>query len=142
MPQHPPPRPQDERRPGRAYSARFHLLDRQVISEDGSPLAKVDDLELAPDGDGNLYVSAVLIGPTALAPRLSGRPARLLNALARRLTTGGPEGHARIPTDRIIRIGAALTATTTPDDEAVHPLEDWIRDNVITPLPGSGHAPG
>ncbi|MEU7697037.1 hypothetical protein ACF064_35065 [Streptomyces sp. NPDC015492] len=142
MPQHPPPRPEDDRTPGRAYSARFHLLDRQLIAEDGTPLAKVDDLELAPDENGRLYVSAVLIGPTALAPRLSGRPARLLDAVARRLSTGGPEGHARIGMDRIVRIGAALTATTSKNDDAVHPLEDWIRDNVITPLPGSGHAPG
>ncbi|WP_052680622.1 hypothetical protein [Streptomyces sp. NRRL F-4428] len=142
MPQHPPPRPQDDRSPGRAYSARFHLLDRQVIAEDGTPLAKVDDLELSETPDGTLEASAVLIGPTALAPRLAGRPARLLNALARRLTTGDPQGRARIDMDRIVRIGAALTATTTPHDDTVHPLEDWIRDNVITPLPGSGHAPG
>lgn len=142
MPQHPPPRPADERTPGRAYSARFHLLDRQIITEDGAPLAKADDLELTPGQDGSLHVSAVLIGPTALAPRLAGRPARLLDAIARRLTTGGPDGHARLPVDRIVRIGAALTATTTPDDDALHPLEDWTRDHVITRLPGSGHTPG
>ncbi|MYT25671.1 hypothetical protein GTW69_36300, partial [Streptomyces sp. SID7760] len=142
MPQHPPPRPGDERTPGRAYSARFHLLDRQIITEDGTPLAKADDLELTPDSDGSLVVSAVLIGPTALAPRLRGRAARLLDALARRLTTGPTDHHARIAMDHIIRIGAALTATTTAADDTLHPLEDWIRDNVITPLPGSGHAPG
>ncbi|MFJ6799092.1 hypothetical protein [Streptomyces sp. NPDC091268] len=142
MTQHPPPRPEDERSPGRAYSARFHLLDRQIITEDGTSLAKADDLELVTDGDGALWAAGVLIGPTALAPRLSGRSARLLDAIARRLTTGGPEGHARIPMNRIIRIGAALTATTSTADDSVHPLEDWIRDHVITPLPGSGRAPG
>ncbi|WP_329201735.1 MULTISPECIES: hypothetical protein [unclassified Streptomyces] len=142
MPQHPPPRAEDERGPGRAYSARFHLLDRQILSEEGAPLAKVDDLEVSEDDHGYLYVSAILIGPTALAPRLSGRPARLLDAIARRLTTGDAHGHARIDMSRIIRIGAALTATISTDEEAVHPLEDWIRDHVIAPLPGSGHAPG
>ncbi|MBT2469121.1 hypothetical protein J7E97_14885 [Streptomyces sp. ISL-66] len=142
MPQHPPPRTGDEREPGRAYSARFHLLDRQILDQDGVPLAKVDDLELSEDDHGHLYVTAILIGPTALAPRLSGRPARLLDAVARRLTTGDTPGHARIDMSRITRIGAALTATTPTDEEAVHPLEDWTRDHVIAPLPGSGHAPG
>lgn len=142
MPPHPPPGPEDARTPGRSYSARFHLLDRQIVTEDGTPLAKADDLELTADADGNLAVTAVLIGPTALAPRLVGRPARLLDALARRMTTGPTDRHARIAMDRITRIGAALTATTAPADDAVHPLEDWIRDHVIAPLPGSGHAPG
>ncbi|MET9963409.1 hypothetical protein ABZ128_30800 [Streptomyces sp. NPDC006326] len=141
MPPAPPPDPQAERRAGRAYSARFHLLDRQVVDGDGTSVAKVDDLELVRDEHGRLHVSAVLVGPTALAPRLGGRTGRFLAAVARRLRTGGTTP-ARIPIEQVTAVGAAVTAAPTAGAPGVHPLENWIRDNVITRLPGSGHASG
>lgn len=131
-----------ERRPGRSYSARFHLLDRQVVADDATSVSKVDDLELIPDEHGRPCVTALLIGPAALAPRLGGRPARWLSAVAHRLSTGKTPGPARIDIDQITHIGATLTVSMPDGGLGVHALEDWTRDNLIARLPGSGHAPG
>ncbi|MGC0337890.1 hypothetical protein [Streptomyces sp. SLBN-8D4] len=132
----------DERRVGRAYSAHFHLLDRQVVDQDGRPVCKVDDLELANDGHGRPYVTAVLVGPAALAPRLGGKPARWLTAVQRRLKVRRQEGPARLGFECVTGVGAVVTVAPPTDGVAVHALEDWTRDNVIGRLPGAGHAAG
>ncbi|MQY04684.1 hypothetical protein [Actinomadura macrotermitis] len=128
-----------ERVQGHAYSARFHLLDRQVVAGDGTPICKVDDLELT-GRDGRLYATAVLVGPAALAPRLRGRLGRLVAAAHRRLVVGGDGAPPRIPLERVRGIGAAVTVDAR--DLRVHALEDWCRDNVVGRLPGARHAAG
>ncbi|MEU9438845.1 hypothetical protein [Streptomyces sp. NPDC048252] len=133
---------QSGRRVGRAYSAHFHLLDRQVVDPDGHPVCKVDDLELAHDEHGRPYVSAILIGPAALAPRLGGKPARWLASVQQRLKVRRQEGPARLDFGCVTGIGAAVTIGPPTGGIAVHALEDWTRDNVIGRLPGAGHAAG
>ncbi|MGW7265147.1 hypothetical protein [Streptomyces sp. NPDC054842] len=132
----------DGRRPGRAYSAHFHLLDRQVVDHDGRPVCKVDDLELAHDEHGRPYVTAILVGPQALAPRLGGEPARLLAAVQRRLKVSRDEGAARLDFAAVTGIGAVVTVAPLEEGRGVHALEDWTRDNVIGRLPGAGRAAG
>ncbi|MFF0561728.1 hypothetical protein [Streptomyces sp. NPDC004266] len=132
----------EERWAGRAYSARFHLLDRQVVDRDDRPVCKVDDLELEPDVDGSPQVTAVLVGPAALAPRLGGKAARWLAAVQRRLSVGEGEGPARLDFDHVIGIGAVVRVDLPEEDVKVHALEDWTRENVIGRLPGAGHASG
>ncbi|MEU5279368.1 hypothetical protein AB0G87_23500 [Streptomyces asoensis] len=134
--------PQDARRAGRAYSAHFHLLDRQVVDPDGRPVCKVDDLDLAHDEHGRPYVSAILVGPAALAPRLGGMPARWLAAVQQRLKVRRQEGPARLDFGCVTGIGAAVTVAPPTGGIAVHALEDWTRDNLIGRLPGAGHAAG
>ncbi|MGN6779989.1 MAG: hypothetical protein ACTHJH_00645 [Marmoricola sp.] len=53
------------------------LLDRQVLDSEGRMVGKVDDVELAPAGDGDggagaLRATGILLGPAALLPRLGG----------------------------------------------------------------------
>ncbi|MEU1193488.1 hypothetical protein [Streptomyces sp. NPDC005859] len=130
------------RRVGRAYSAHFHLLDRQVVDPDGRPVCKVDDLELAIDEHGRPYVTAILVGPAALAPRLDGKLARWLTAVQQRLKLRRREGPARLDFTCVTGIGAVVTITAPTGGVPVHALEDWMRDNVIGRLPGAGHAAG
>ncbi|MGA5499275.1 hypothetical protein ACPCSP_33685 [Streptomyces cinereoruber] len=132
----------EERRAGRAYSARFHLLDRQVVDGDDRPVCKVDDLELEPDPDGPPRVTAVLVGPAALAPRLGGKAARWLAAVQRRLSVGEGEGPARLDFGRVTGIGAVVRVNLSEENIGVHALEDWMRENVVGRLPGAGHASG
>ncbi|MBT2391822.1 hypothetical protein J7E87_20895 [Streptomyces sp. ISL-1] len=127
---------------GRGYSARFHLLDRQVVDPDGKPVCNVDDLDLAHDEHGRLCVTAILVGPAALAPRLQGLPARWLAAVTRRMSISRTEDPARLSMNHVTHIGAVLTAALPEGHDHVHALEDWMRDNVIGRLPGAGHASG
>lgn len=130
------------RRPGRAYSAHFHLLDRQVVDREGRPVCKVDDLELAHDEHGRPYVTALLAGPAALAPRLGGLSARWLAAVQRRMSVGGGGGPARIDFGRVTGIGPVLTVDLPEGAAGVHALEDWMRDEIVARLPGAGRASG
>jgi len=132
----------DERRAGRAYSARFHLLDRQVVDGDDRPVCKVDDLELEPGPDGVPRVTAVLVGPAALAPRLGGKAARWLASVQRRLSVGEGKGPARLDFARVTGIGAVVRVDLPEENAGLHALEDWMRENVIGRLPGAGHASG
>ncbi|MGW0424632.1 hypothetical protein [Streptomyces sp. NPDC003015] len=132
----------DRRRAGRAYSARFHLLDRQVVDQDEKPVCKVDDLELEHDEHGRPYVTAVLVGPAALAPRLGGMPARWLAAVQHRLKVRADEGPARLGIEHVTAIGAVLTVTLPQNQAGVHALEEWTRENIVGRLPGAGHASG
>ena len=59
---------------GRRVWAGLQLLDRQLIAHEGRLAGTVDDLELTASDDGDqLYVSAILSGPGALAYRLGRR---------------------------------------------------------------------
>lgn len=49
----------------------LHLMDRQVVDDDGLLACKVDDLELVEGEDGTLVVGALLAGAPAWTPRIS-----------------------------------------------------------------------
>ena len=124
----------------RQYDAQLHLLDRQIVDREGSPVCKVDDIELVVRPDGRLAVAALLAGPGALGPRLQGRLGRWTTSIWRRLS---PEAHPEP-----IRIDAGLVSGT---DSAVHlsvgigylppsRLEVWVRRYIVDRIPGARHA--
>jgi sporulation protein YlmC with PRC-barrel domain len=53
----------------RPLDAALHLLDRQIVDSAGLMVGKVDDVALTPD----LGVAGLLVGTSALLPRLGGR---------------------------------------------------------------------
>jgi hypothetical protein len=53
-----------------AFDALLHLMDRQVLDSEGRMVCKCDDLELAQTDDGQLVVTALLVGPPVWVPRL------------------------------------------------------------------------
>lgn len=121
--------------------ASLDLLDRQVVDADGTPVGKVDDLELhAPDG-GPPVVTALLSGLSALGPRLGGALGAAIGGAAQRLRPDDAPVR-RIPLSLVAAAGPSI-ALTTPAAAAglVPPMEEWLRRNVIGPLPGSGDAP-
>ncbi|MCW6004063.1 hypothetical protein K1W54_05620 [Micromonospora sp. CPCC 205371] len=113
---------------GRVYDAHLHLLDRQIIDPDGRMVGKVDDVELASDAEGGLYLAALLVGPAALGRRVGGRFGRLLVRLQGR---GEP---IRIPMEEVTEIGSAVRLGTRRPPSG---LEHWIRDHVVARIPGA-----
>lgn len=120
----------------------LQLLDRQVLDRDGRLVCKVDDLELQPGPDGVPVVTAILVGPRALGPRLGGRPGRWMNALASRLAATPGDDPPRIPFGAVTAVHSAVDVDRTRDELAVDPLEGWVERHIIGRLPGSGHAGG
>jgi sporulation protein YlmC with PRC-barrel domain len=122
---------------GRELDLELHLLDRQVIDSKDRLVCKVDDLELELDESGHLCVTAILVGPRAVGPRVGGRLGHWFTAIAARLAES--QQPPRIDFGRVVEIGDAIKVSGTVQDLNVTPLESWVHDNVIARIPGSGH---
>jgi hypothetical protein len=128
---------------GRVIDAGLHLLDRQLVDADGRLCGKVDDLELELPDDGGLpVVVAVLTGPGVLSTRVRGRITTGIGRLHAWVARGVGGGPSRIPFSQVQTISHHLTLTVTVDDLDAQGEERWMRDHVITKLPGAGHAAG
>jgi sporulation protein YlmC with PRC-barrel domain len=118
----------------------FHLLDRQVIDRDGRELGKVDDVEFTVGADGQIRVSALLLGPQAFGQRMGGPLGRLVESLAERLHPAEHPDPVRVPYDWIATIGSAVVLTV-PRDRLPEPmLETWLREHLIDRIPGADSA--
>jgi sporulation protein YlmC with PRC-barrel domain len=117
----------------------LHLLDRQVIDIEGRLVCKVDDLELELDTAGRPYVTAILVGPRALGPRLGGRLGRWFAAVAARLAAADRRDVPRIDFAQVTDIGSAVQVARRHDELDVAPLERWVDRFVIGRIPGSRH---
>lgn len=125
---------------GRQLDLQLHLLDRQVVDTDGRLVCKVDDLQLTPAGDGSLLVTAILVGPRALGPRIGGRIGRWMAGIARRLSTPDQQLVPRIDFDQVTNIGSAITIARRRSEVDVAPLDDWVDHHLIGRIPGAGDA--
>ena len=127
---------------GRVIDAALELLDRQLIDANGVAAGKVDDLELTELSDGTLAVTAILSGPGALAPRLGGRLGTAWASAFERLHPDEDPSPARIPFGVVRDLdGAQVRLTRSRHHLEGNRLEHWVRDRVISRIPGAGHAP-
>jgi sporulation protein YlmC with PRC-barrel domain len=124
---------------GRVLDLHLHILDRQVIDRDGGLVCKVDDVELDTDDNGRLFVTAILVGPRALGPRLGGRLGRWMSAIATRLADGQQPEPLRIDFRQVTTIASAIGLARTRAELGVTPLEDWVDSRIISRIPGSRH---
>ncbi|MFF1383514.1 hypothetical protein ACFVWT_08115 [Arthrobacter sp. NPDC058288] len=120
---------------GRTLDAQLHLLDRQVLDSDGTPVTTVDDLEIS--------------GLDTTGPIAEGTPAPVLTALltgpvlATRIFGGRP------PSSRLIRIkwkdvadvGVIVTLGVRGETLDAGWVERWIRGKIIARIPGGRHDP-
>jgi hypothetical protein len=119
----------------------LHLLDRQVQDPEGHNVCKVDDLELTVPADGSApYVSAVLCGPQALAPRIGGLLGHWLLFWSHAIGRDSRDRPERIPVELISGIGSAVTITRTRLGLGLQRNEDRVREYLVERLPGAGHA--
>jgi sporulation protein YlmC with PRC-barrel domain len=117
----------------------FHLLDRQIVDRDGQPVGKVDDVELTYDADGSLRVTALLLGQEVLGDRIGGLLGRCIAGTARRLSGEGGRPPQRIGMDLVAGITDAITLSVRRELLPDPPLEAWLRDHLISRIPGSDH---
>ena len=121
------------------YDAVLHLLDRQIIDPDGRLVAKVDDLELT-ERESQFVVSALLIGPAALGPRLRPGLGDWVVAVWRRLRPDGAPEPGRIPMSEVVDIDSAVTISQRLDritGPGINGFEIWVREHVVDRLPGA-----
>lgn len=120
---------------GRLLDAQLHLLDRQVLDNDGVPVTTVDDLELS--------------GPALDLELAPGTPAPVLTALLTGPVLGTRIFGGRPPSSRLIRIpwkdvsdvGVVLKLGVSGEHLDAGWVERWIRDKIIARIPGGRHDP-
>lgn len=115
----------------------LELLDRQILDRDGEPVGKVDDVELGYDDDGTPYVAALLVGQQALGRRIGGRLGHWMTTSAERLSRTAQPAPIRIPWDLVREAGSAIDLSVPRELLVDPPLEPWLGDHVIGPIPGS-----
>jgi sporulation protein YlmC with PRC-barrel domain len=120
----------------------FDLLDRQILDRDGYSVGKVDDVELTPDDDGALRVTALLVGPQALGLRIGGRLGTWISGAASRLHPDEHPDPIRIPYELVDKRTSAIQLSVSHDDLPEPTLETWLRDHVIARIPGADRAGG
>ena len=121
----------------------LNLLDRQLLDRDGRPVGKIDDVELAiPDKHGELpTVTALLVGPAALGPRVGRRTGAFFTALRGLLRDQSDDSAASISIDLVADIGPAVKLHAQRASLPVTAVEDFLAQHLIGHIPGSG-APG
>jgi sporulation protein YlmC with PRC-barrel domain len=120
---------------GRLLDAQLHLLDRQVLDNDGVEVTTVDDLELS--------------GPALDLELAPGTPAPVLTALLTGPVLGTRIFGGRPPSSRLIRIpwkdvsdvGVVLKLGVSGEHLDAGWVERWIRDKIIARIPGGRHDP-
>jgi sporulation protein YlmC with PRC-barrel domain len=120
---------------GRTLDAQLHLLDRQVLDNDGVPVTTLDDLELsAPEtetviepGTPAPVITALLTGPVLGTRIFGGRPpsSRLI----------------RIPWKDVSDVGVVIRLGVSGENLESTWVERWIRDKIIARIPGGRHDP-
>lgn len=117
------------------------LLDRQVVDPQGRMVGKVDDLEVTVPADGSpAYVSAVLLGPAALAPRLGGLLGRWLLTATAQLSQRRDDTPDRIGFELVTDVDSAVHVARSRAELGVEHGEDRAREYFVERIPGAGHA--
>jgi sporulation protein YlmC with PRC-barrel domain len=127
--------------PGRRLDAHLNLLDRQIVDVDGRMVAKVDDVEIQERPDGRFAVTALLVGPGVLGPRIGGVVGRCMTAVWSRLAHKDSTGPGRIEMAAVADIGSAITLSVRRENLGVAGFEAWMRAQVIEKIPGASHEP-
>lgn len=124
---------------GGYVSARGLLLDRQIYDVDGEPVGKVDDLEFERRPQGPPVLSALLTGPTAFGPRITGRLGSWWTAIGRRLRPFADPYPNRIPMPDLVRLDQAMLVVGMSRDRiGTDRLQVWVGEHVIGRIPGAG----
>jgi hypothetical protein len=124
-------------------SARFSLLDQQLVDVDGLAFGRIDDVELACSGSDPPVIAALLTGTEALGERLGGTAGRMLAAASARLRPpSAPSGPTRIDAELIAEL-EPLVRLSVHLRELPHVagLERWLARHAVSRLPGAGDAP-
>jgi hypothetical protein len=114
------------------------ILDRQLIDRRGTRMGRVDGLVLRVEEGKPPRVDRFQLGFVVLARRIHPLAERIVNAMRRRFKVR-PEAVQEVPWD--------IVGEITPDhikididayDTPAFAWERWLRDRVVTHLPGSG----
>ena len=109
------------------------IIDSQLETADGVAMGRVADIELAVQEDGTLLLTALLIGPQALAGRISPRLQQFLRLFLRN------RFESKISLDEVVVIGPTLRLRQRASAYTVGQSERWLAKHILRWIPGSGY---
>jgi sporulation protein YlmC with PRC-barrel domain len=121
--------------------AYYELLDRQIVDRDGRMVGKVDDLEVEQRADGTIVVTGLLTGPAALGPRIGGALGSIATASWSRLSGRAPDDPRRVDIGQVTELGTVVRLDIARESTDVDGFETWMRDRIISALPGARQDP-
>ena len=86
---------------------------------------------------GRLVVTALLTGPGALGPRLGGALGAIVRSSWSRLSGSPPDRPGRIDIALVVEVGTAVRLGVSRREVDVDGFETWVRDHVVSALPGA-----
>jgi hypothetical protein len=107
------------------------IADGQLVSADGKRLGRVADVAGVIRADGTLVLSALALGPVALARRISSAA----DGVARSL--GAVRLERVVPLEEVAEFGAALRLRSKAATYDLADGDEWAR-SVLRFIPGSG----
>jgi sporulation protein YlmC with PRC-barrel domain len=131
----PAPLPKVPQVAGRILDAQLHLMDRQVLDNDGVPVTTVDDLEVSgPALDVEIAAGSA---PPVITALLTG------SVLATRIFGGRPPSSRliRIPWKDVAEVDVVLKLGVKGEPLDASWVERWVRDKIIARIPGGRHDP-
>lgn len=116
----------------------LRLLDHQIVGEGGQLVGNADNLEVRESGQ-RLVVTALVVGPAGLGPRMPGRLGRWIVAVWRRLSLAGDPEPMVLPLSEVQCVGWGVEvseqgATALASGSG---LERWLRRHLIGRMPGA-----
>lgn len=108
------------------------IVDGLLQSSDGVHLGRVADVRITIDDDGVARLTDLVIGPEALAGRISSH----LRPVARWLLRGRFE-HT-IPIEEIQEFGPTLVLRHPANHYEIGHADEWMNRHVLRFIPGSG----
>jgi hypothetical protein len=111
------------------------LLDKPVVDRDGRPMGRVDGIVIEVGVDAPPRLTAILIGPSALAERLHPRVGRWVRALERRWGFD-VDRPTRVAMSDVTDMHRKISLRLKIGDTAVEAVERRIRQWLVR-LPGS-----
>lgn len=108
------------------------ILDSQLLTSDGRRIGRVADISAEELVDGSLRLTQLVVGPQALAGRISSHLRTLVHFLLR------DRFEHTIPISEVTRFGPTLYLRGKAEDYAVGQSERWIAKHILRWIPGNG----
>ncbi len=108
------------------------IIDSQLATRDGRKIGRVSDIEAEHREDGTIVLTALVVGPQALAGRISPRLRSILRFVLR------DRFDHRIPMSEVKRFGPTVQLRGKAADYPVGKSDQWIAEHILRWIPGSG----
>jgi hypothetical protein len=113
------------------------LLDKQVVDRERINAGKVDGIVMQLRPDNPPRIAFIELGAVVLARRLGPRVGYLVTRVWERIGGAKSRKPHRIAWSKVRDIGVDIEFDIDVEDTTIFDWQDWLRDKVISRIPGA-----